>query len=148
MAAGVIVVCLAVVNPNKEIFLEMIEVELDLPTNQAIREIMKAEAQAQGIELTPAELAELQGFAGKNPLLARKTIRKHKLGLKQKPKHSQYINIAPIFSLVLVFFLILKFVGMGTRVRQWYIGGGIGVAMIATAFKLGSIKASQKRFGQ
>ncbi len=52
MSAGVIVVCLAVVNPKKEIFLEMLEIELDLPSDRDIREIMEAEAQRQGLSLT------------------------------------------------------------------------------------------------
>ena len=148
MAAGVTVVCFAVVNPGKEIFLEMIEVELDLPTNQAIREIMKAEAEAQGIELTQAELAELQPLAGKNPLLAHKVIKRHRLGIKQTSQHTQYINIMPIFFAVMVFFSVLRFVGMGTRNKSLYIFGGVTVAGLMAVKQLGSIKAGQKRLGQ
>ncbi len=52
MSAGVIVVCLPVVNPKKEIFLEMLEIELDLPSEREIREIMEAEAESQGLNLS------------------------------------------------------------------------------------------------
>lgn len=148
MAAGVTVVCFAVVNPNKEIFLEMLEVELDLPTNQAIREIMIAEAQAQGLNLTKSELAELQPLVGRNPFLARKTIRKHKLGIKQKAQHTQYVNIMPIFFAVIMFFAILRFVGMGTKNKSLYIFGGVSLAGLMSLKQLGSIKGAQKRLGQ
>ena len=68
MSAGVIVVCLAVVNPKKEIFLSMLEIELDLPSDRDIREIMEAEAERQGLNLTKSQLAELQPLAGRNPM--------------------------------------------------------------------------------
>ncbi len=89
MAAGVIVVCLAVVNPKKEIYLEMLEIELDLPSDRDIRDIMEAEAERQGLNLTKSQLAELQPLAGRNPLLARKVIRNEKLGIKQSSQHTQ-----------------------------------------------------------
>ncbi len=45
IAQGVKVVCFAVANPSKDIFLEMLEIELELPSDRAIREVMEAEAQ-------------------------------------------------------------------------------------------------------
>lgn len=38
-------------NPCKDIFLEMLELELDLPKDKQIREIMKDEAQRLGLEI-------------------------------------------------------------------------------------------------
>ncbi|ELS03446.1 hypothetical protein Xen7305DRAFT_00031700 [Xenococcus sp. PCC 7305] len=148
MSAGVTVVCLAVVNPKKEIFLEMLEIELDLPSNAHIRSIMEAEAERQGLNLTKSQLAELQPLAGRNPLLARKVIRNEKLGIKQTSQHTQYLNIMPIFFAVMVFFTVLRFVGMGTRNKPLYIFGGVAVAGLMAAKQLGSIKGAQKRLGQ
>jgi hypothetical protein len=75
MANGVVVLCFAVANPGKDIFLEMLEVELELPSDRHIREVMEAEAQRQGLRLSSSKLAELQPLAGRNPMLARKVIR-------------------------------------------------------------------------
>jgi hypothetical protein len=52
MANGVVVVCFAVVNTGRDIFLEMLEVELELPSDRAIREVMEEEAQRQGLKLS------------------------------------------------------------------------------------------------
>jgi hypothetical protein len=68
---GVVVLCFAVANPGKDIFLEMLEVELELPSDRHIREVMEAEAQRQGLRLSSSKLAELQPLAGRNPMLAR-----------------------------------------------------------------------------
>ena len=156
MAAGVIVVCLAVVNPKKEIFLEMLEIELDLPSDleeirfagRDIRAIMEAEAERQGLNLTKSQLAELQPLAGRNPLLARKVIRNEKLGIKQSSQHTQYINIMPIFFALIMFFAVLRFVGMGTRNKSLYIFGGVSLAVLMSMKQLGSIKGAQKRLWQ
>ncbi len=148
MDDGAILVCLEVVRPKGDIFLEMLEIELDLPSNKVIRDIMKAEAEILGLDLTKAELAELQPLAGRNPFLAKKTIRKHKLGIKQKAQHTQYVNIMPIFFAVIMFFAILRFVGMGTKNKSLYIFGGVSLAGLMSLKQLGSIKGAQKRLGQ
>ncbi len=148
MSAGVIVVCLAVVNPKKEIFLSMLEIELDLPSSRDIRAIMEAEAERQGLSLSKSQLAELQPLAGRNPMLARKVIRSEKLGLKQSSQHTQYINIMPIFFALIMGFAVLRFVGMGTKNKTLYIFGGVSLAVLMGAKQLGSIKGAQKRLGQ
>ena len=89
MANGVAVVCFAAANPKRDIFLEMLEVELELPSDRAIREVMEEEAQRQGLNLDRSRLAALQPLAGRNPMLARKVIRSEKLGLNQKTEHTQ-----------------------------------------------------------
>jgi len=44
LSNGVKIVCLAVANPGRDIFLEMLEIELELPSDRCIREVMEAEA--------------------------------------------------------------------------------------------------------
>ena len=97
ISAGARVVCFAVANPGKDIFLDMLEIELELPSDRHIREVMSAEAQKQGLQISKSRLAELQPLAGRNPGLARKVIKNEALGLKQdKPEHTQYVVIMPI----------------------------------------------------
>ncbi|MGK7899678.1 MAG: hypothetical protein AB4372_40200, partial [Xenococcus sp. (in: cyanobacteria)] len=147
--AGAIIVCLAVAKPAGEIFLEMLEIELDLPSNKTIREIMRAEADILGLDLSSSEIADLQASAGRNPLIARKVIRKHALDLKQgKIEHSQYIVIMPIIIACLMAFGIVRFIGMGTRNRSLYIFGGVALVSGMTLKQLGQVRGARKRFGQ
>lgn len=43
--------CFAVAKPNRDIFLKMIEIELTLPDDQHIREIMQREAENCGLNI-------------------------------------------------------------------------------------------------
>jgi hypothetical protein len=124
ISTGVRVVCFAVANPGRDIFLEMLEIELELPSDRHIREVMEAEAQRQGLNLSKSRLAELQPLAGRNPMLARKIIRNEALGLKQdKPEHTQYVVIMPVIIAMLFSFAVVRFIGMGTgsneTVQNW-----------------------------
>ncbi len=150
MANGVKVVCFAVVNPGRDIFLEMIEVELQLPEDHQIRSVMRAESQKLGLNLTESRLAELQPLAGRNPLLARKVIRNEQLGLNQKakPEHTQYLVIMPILVAMLMAFGVVRFIGMGTQNKSLYIFGGVALVGGMTLKQLGSIRGARKQFGQ
>jgi hypothetical protein len=67
----------------------MIEVELEMPSDRAIRCVMEDEAAKLGLNLTPARLSQLQPLAGRNPMLARKVVRQEKLGINQPRDISQ-----------------------------------------------------------
>ena len=149
IAQGVKVVCFAVANPGKDIFLEMLEIELELPSDRHIREVMEAEAQRQGLNISKSRLAELQPLAGRNPMLARKIIKNEKLGLKQdKPEHTQYVVIMPILIALLMSFGIIRFIGMGTGNKSLYIFGGVTLVAGMTLKQLGSVRGARKRLGQ
>ena len=149
IAQGVKVVCFAVANPGRDIFLEMIEIELELPSDAHIRLVMAAEAQRQGLQIDKSRLAELQPLAGRNPMLARKIIKNEKLGLKQdKPEHTQYVVIMPILVALLMSFGIVRFVGMGTGNKSLYIFGGVTLVAGMTLKQLGSVRGARKRLGQ
>lgn len=146
---GVKVVCFAVTNPGRDIFLEMLEIELELPSDHAIREVMEAEAQKQGLNLSKSKLAELQPLAGRNPMLARKIIRNEKLGLKQdKPEHTQYVVIMPIIIAALFSFAVVRFIGMGTGNKGLYITGGVCLVSAMALKQLGNVRGARKRLGQ
>ena len=147
---GVRICCFAVVNPGRDIFLDLIEFELSLPSDKRIREVMKHEAVKQGLDLSREKLAALQPLAGRNPMLARKVIRNEALGLNQKakPEHSQYLDISPIIISSLMAFGIVRFIGMGTGNKGLYIFGGISLIAAMMFKQLGQIRGAKKRRGQ
>ncbi|MGB5631234.1 MAG: hypothetical protein WBM86_00465 [Waterburya sp.] len=149
ISAGARVVCFAVANPGRDIFLDMLEIELALPSDRHIREVMEVEAQKQGLQISKSRLAELQPLAGRNPMLARKIIKNEALGLKQdKPEHTQYVVIMPIIIAALMAFGIVRFVGMGTGNKGLYITGGVCLVTGMALKQLGSVKGARKRLGQ
>jgi hypothetical protein len=149
IAAGVRVCCFASVNLGRDIFLGMIEVELEMPTDAYIRLVMGSEAQRQGIKLSESRLAELQPLAGRNPLLARKVVQREKLGIpNQTPEHTQYIVIMPVVVALLFSFAILRFIGMGTGNKALYLLGGVSLVVAMGLKQLGQVKGARKRLGQ
>ncbi len=82
-------------------------------------------------------------------MLARKIIRRRKLGLKQeKPEHTQYVVIMPVIVAALLAFGIVRFVGMGTGNRGLYITGGCCLVAGMALKQLGSVRGARKRLGQ
>jgi hypothetical protein len=149
MGAGVRVLATAVVNPGKDIYLDMVEVELALPDDQVIRSAMRDEARRRGVSLDEAQLARLQPLAGRNPAIARKVVRNEALGLKQqRPEHSQYLDISPLILAATCTLGLLRFIGMGTGNKSLYIVGGVAM-MIGLSLKyLGKIQGAKRRYGQ
>ncbi|NET90943.1 MAG: hypothetical protein F6K45_23095 [Kamptonema sp. SIO1D9] len=147
---GATVCCFAPANPGRDIFLRMIEIELELPSDRLIREEMKREANRQGLTLNDSKLAELQSYAGRNPMLARKIIRNEKLGLSHKaqPQHTQYIDISPIIISSLMCLGIVRFIGMGTGNKGLYIIGGVALIAGMMLKQIGQIRGARKRLGQ
>lgn len=150
IASGVKVVCFAAANPGKDIFLEMLEIELELPSDKLIRETMQAEAERMGMQLSKSRLAELQPLAGRNPMLAKKVIRNELLGLNKEasPQHTQYVVIMPIILACLMAFGVVRFIGQGTRNKGLYIFGGMSLISGMVLKQVGQVRGSRKRLGQ
>lgn len=146
--AGCRVCCFAVANPGRDIFIEMIEVELELPSDRAIREAMQDEAAKLNFDLTPARLSQLQPLAGRNPMLARKVVRQEKLGINQTVEHRQYLVMMPILIAALFSFAVIRYVGMGTGNKNWQIFGGIALTVAMAAKQLGRVEGAKKKLGQ
>lgn len=149
MSEGVRICCFAAANPGRDIFLEMLEIELEMPSDRAIRSVMEREAQAQGLNLSKAELAQLQPLAGRNPMLAKKVIKNHRLGLSQKakPQHTQYVVIMPLLIAMLMSLGIVRFIGMGTQNKSLYIFGGVALISGMTLKQIGQVRGARKRLG-
>ena len=148
IANGCIVCCFAITNPDRDIFIEMIEVELELPSDWAIRCAMEDEAAKLGLNLTPAKLSQLQPLAGRNPMLARKVVRQEKLGINQPVEHRQYVVVMPVILAALFSFAVIRYVGMGTGNKNWQIFGGISLTVAMAAKQLGRVEGAKKRLGQ
>ncbi|MEG4912241.1 hypothetical protein QUB12_03930 [Microcoleus sp. B7-D4] len=146
--AGCRVCCFAVANPGRDIFIEMIEVKLELPSDRAIREAMQDEAAKLNFDLTPARLSQLQPLAGRNPMLARKVVRQEKLGINQTMEHRQYLVMMPILIAALFSFAVIRYVGMGTGNKNWQIFGGIALTVAMAAKQLGRVEGAKKKLGQ
>lgn len=149
MNAGVRVVCFAVVNPNRDIFLDMIEIEIKPPEDSQIRAVMRDEAQQLGLNINDSRLAELQTLAGRNPAIARKVIRRERLGMNpDKVEHSQYLDISPLVMAALACLAIVRFIGMGTGNKGLYIVGGIAMMVGMSLKYLGRVRGSRRKYGQ
>lgn len=146
--AGCRVCCFAVANPQRDIFIEMIEVKLELPSDRAIRSAMEDEAAKLNFDLTPARLSQLQPLAGRNPMLARKVVRQEKLGINQTVEHRQYLVMMPILLAALFSFAVIRYVGMGTGNKNWQIFGGVALTVAMAAKQLGRVEGAKKRLGQ
>ena len=147
-AQGVTLAMFGTHNPKRDIFLTCGEINLGLPTDNHIREIMREEAIAQGLNISDSRLATLQPLAGRNPLLARKVIRNEKHGLNKEPQHTQYVTVMPIVIAALFAFAVIRFVGLGTNNKGMYIMGGCSLVAAMALRQLGGIKGSRKVLGQ
>jgi hypothetical protein len=149
MGDGVRLVTTAVVNPGRDIFLDMVVIEMALPDDGVIRSVMEAEARRHGLALSGSRLASLQPLAGRNPAIARKVVRNEALGLRQdRPEHTQYLDISPLILAATCTLGLLRFIGMGTGNKSLYIVGGVAM-MIGLSLKyLGKIQGAKRRYGQ
>ena len=66
----------------RDIFLKLPRMELKPLDYEFIRKIISETAEELQIELTPADVATLQERCGGNPMLARRVVREHQIGLK------------------------------------------------------------------
>lgn len=146
--AGCRVCCFAIANPSQGIFIEMIEVELELPSDRVIRKAMQDEAVKLGLNLTTARLSQLQPLAGRNPMLARKVVRQEKLGINPTMEHRQYLVMMPILIAGLFSFAVVRYVGMGTGNKNWQIFGGVALTVATAAKQLGRVEGAKKKLGQ
>jgi hypothetical protein len=145
---GCRVCCFAIANPGRDIFIEMIEVELELPSDRTIREAMQDEAAKLGLSLSAARLSQLQPLAGRNPMLARKVVRQEKLGINPAMEHRQYLVMMPILLAALFSFAVIRYVGMGIGNKNWQIFGGVALTVAMAAKQLGRVEGAKKKLGQ
>ncbi|MGC9506027.1 hypothetical protein [Baaleninema sp.] len=148
-ASGATLICFASSVPQRDIFLDMVTLELSAPEDDLIREVMAREADRIGLTIDRSRLAALQPLAGRNPMLARKVIRAEKLGLNReaKPEHTQYLVIMPIILALLMSFAVLRFVGLGTKNQSLYIFGGISLVAAMALKQIGQIRGARKGLG-
>ncbi|KAM3106286.1 hypothetical protein, partial [Phormidesmis sp. 146-33] len=146
---GAKLIAFSPINPMKDMFLELLEVELELPDDRTIRSVMQEEADRLGLQVTKGRLAELQTLAGRNQMIARKVIQRERLGMKQdRVEHTQYVVIMPVIVAALFSFAVVRFVGLGTGNRGLYITGGVCLVAAMALKQLGHVRGARKRLGQ
>lgn len=149
IASGVKVVAFSPINPGRDVFLRMLEVELELPSDAHIRNVMTSEARRLGLQIDQSRIAELQPLAGRNPMIARKVIQREKLGMKQdKVEHTQGIVIMPILVAALFSFAVVRFVGLGTNNKGLYITGGVCLTVGMALKQLSRVSGTRRKLGQ
>lgn len=113
----------------KDIFLKLVRIEMQPLEKNNLRNIMTEEAQAQGITLTTAQLADFEGRVGNNPALARRIVAEQRLGLVSDKEGDRvdYIDGTPFILAILATISIVRFVGLGLGDRSLYIIGGIAM---------------------
>jgi len=116
--------------PLADIFLSVPRIQLRPMPEKAIREIMVEAAYHRGIKLSDSELSRLQSRSGGNPTLAIRSIEEEYLGIDQEAAdHRRYFDITPLILIAGTFFVVVRFIGLGTSNRSLYILGGIGGAV-------------------
>ncbi|NJK28774.1 MAG: AAA family ATPase [Acaryochloris sp. SU_5_25] len=117
---------LATYPPARDIFLRLPRIELKPLGDRSIREIMQQEAATLGLQLSSAQLAQLQQRCGGNPMLAQRVVREEYLGLEDvSPDHTQWIDGTPFLIAGVMLFTITRFIGLGLNSTTLYIVGGI-----------------------
>lgn len=140
--------CFAVVNPDRDIFLDMVEIELALPDDRTVREAMETEARAIGLNISEARFSQLQSYAGRNSAAARKIIRQEKLGLTKDPSHNQYLDVFPLMMAAFCCVSVVRFIGMGTGNKSLYIIGGVAMMLGLALKNLGRVSGPRRKIGQ
>ena len=119
------VVLFATAPPRRDLFLRLPRIELGPLAHPAIREIMAEAGRELGRELTPAEISALAGRSGGNPLLARRAVREHLLGLEpSSPDHTEWIDGTPLLLAAVMVFSVLRYLGRGMHSTDLYLIGG------------------------
>jgi AAA domain len=92
-----------------------------------VREILRTEAERQGVKLSLTELARLQASAGNNPAIAKRVIREASLGLapEASAQHHQYIDGTPLLIVLLAAIGVVRLVGLGLGDKSLYVIGGM-----------------------
>ena len=136
--------------PARDIFLKLPRMKLQPLSNRYIREIMQEAAAEVGLDLSTAQLANLQQRCGGNPMLARRVINEEYLGLEDAgPDHTQWVDGTPLLFAALMTLTIVRFIGLGLNSTSLYlIGGIITVAVAVTRVLMYSLPRKQQRLGK
>lgn len=114
----------AVYPPIKDIFVKLPRIEVKPLSHRQIREIMIEAAAARGIELTNAQLSNLQQRCGNNPMLAKRVISEEHSGVDEtNPDHIQWIDGTPLLIGLAMTFVIVRLIGSASNSLSLYLLG-------------------------
>jgi len=120
----------------RDLFLKLPRMELKPLEYEFIRKVITETAAELEIVLTPADVANLQERCGGNPMLARRVVREHQIGLKpNQHDHTEWINGTPFLIAALLCLTMIRFIGRGIGDTNLYIFGGM-LAVAASLVRL------------
>ena len=113
----------------KDIFLKLVRIEMRPFEANFLRTLMAEEAVAQGVQISPAQLADFESRVGSNPALAKRIVSEQRLGLvsDKEGDRTDYIDGTPFVLAILGAVSIVRFVGLGLGDRSLYIIGGMAM---------------------
>lgn len=149
LAKGHRLLLAATLPPSRDIFLKLPRIELQPLPSADIRAVMREAADELGVELTPAQISSLQERCGGNPMLAKRVVREHSLGMRgDSLDHTQWIDGTPLILAALLAFTVLRFIGRGMQATDLYLVGGIiTVAIGIFRLLLWSLPRKSNRLG-
>lgn len=126
LANGQRLLLAATLPPPRDIFLKLPRIECQPFSTSAIRGVMEGAASELNLKLSPAQYASLQERCGGNPMLAKRAVREHSLGMGgDSLDHTQWIDGTPLILAALLCFSVLRFIGRGMQSTDLYLIGGI-----------------------
>ncbi|MCX5965062.1 MAG: ATP-binding protein [Cyanobacteria bacterium] len=113
----------------KDIFLKLVRIEMRPFEKNFLRTLMVEESIAQGVQISPAQLADFESRVGSNPALAKRIVSEQRLGLvsDKEGDRTDYIDGTPFVLAILAAVSIVRFVGLGLGDRSLYIIGGMAM---------------------
>jgi len=120
----------------RDLFLKLPRMELKPLSYEYIRKVIAETAEELQIEVTPADVANLQSRCAGNPMLARRVVREHQIGLQpSQHDHTEWINGTPFLIAALLCLTMIRFIGRGIGDTNLYIFGGM-LAVAASLVRL------------
>jgi hypothetical protein len=133
--------------PRTDIFICLPRIELQPLPEYAIRELMEQAALERGINLTTSGLAKLQERVGGNPMFATRVINEEYLGIESETgDHRRYFDMTPVFMLVGVVFVVMRFMALGTANPALYVfTGSCGALFMGASYAMRALPKEGKK---
>lgn len=134
----------------RDLFLKLPRMELKPLSYEYIRKVIADTAEELQIEVTPADVANLQSRCAGNPMLARRVVREHQIGLQpSQHDHTEWINGTPFLIGALICLTMIRFIGRGIGDTNLYLFGGmLAVAVSLLRLFMFSLPKGSKKLGE
>jgi len=134
----------------RDLFLKLPRMELKPLDYEYIRKVIADTAEELQIEVTPADVANLQSRCAGNPMLARRVVHERQIGLQpSQHDHTEWINGTPFLIGALICLTMIRFIGRGIGDTNLYLFGGmLAVAVSLLRLFMFSLPKGSKKLGE